>query len=254
MGQSTHFVAHVAVADKHELGVGIVAKDMRHGADQDVRSLLHDHAADEKNRGVERPDGIAAFDLAGIDRVIESSRVDAVVDDGGLVIGALVQPADLVLELVGHGDDAIGAVGAVPFVVLNAWRLSAEEAVAVASVLGRVHGQHRLAAAAILDPDKGVGSQPVVRVDDVEVAHMIFHGAILVDEGPAHVVDFIDEIARQHEVAAMVLDAVDAIVGGLLMAAAREDVDGMTATLKGRRQLRDVNADATHGDAVQRLP
>jgi len=75
-----------------------------------------------------------------------------------------------------------------------------------------------------------------------------------VDEGPAHVVDFFDEIGVQHEVAAMILNPVDALIGGLLRAAARENVDGMTAALQGRRQFGDVDSDATHGDAVQRLP
>ena len=91
----------MAVAGKDELGVRIKTQDARHGPDQDVGPLLHHHPADKKDRRVERPNGIAAFDFAGIDRVIEGAGVDAVVDHGGLVIGTLVEPADLVFELVG---------------------------------------------------------------------------------------------------------------------------------------------------------
>ena len=254
MGHAAHLVAHVAVADEDEFGVGIIAQDVRHGADEDVRPLLHDHAADEQNGRIERADGVAAFDLAGIDGVIEGAGIDAVVDDVGLVVGALVQPADLVLELVGHGDDSIGAVGAVAFVVLNARRLTAEEAIAVAAILGRVHGQHGPSAAALLDPDQGVGGQPVVGVDDVEAAHMVLHGEELVDERPAHVVDFVDEIRVQREVAAMVVNAVDAVVVRLLMAAAGEHMDFMAPAIESRRQFRDVDANSTHGDAVQCFP
>ena len=52
----------------------------------------------------------------------------------------------------------------------------------------------------------------------------------------------------------MIMHAIDPVVAGLLMAAARENMNLMPATIEGRCQLRDVNADAADGDAVQRLP
>ncbi len=91
-------------------------------------------------------------------------------------------------------------------------------------------------------------------VNDVEAADVVLDREELVDEGPAHVVDFIDEIGVEHEVAAVIVNAVDAVVVRLLRAAAGEHVDFVTATVESGGQLRDVDADAAHGDAVQRLP
>jgi hypothetical protein len=83
---------------------------------------------------------------------------------------------------------------------------------------------------------------------------VIFHGEKLVDEGPAHVVDFIYKIGAQSEIAAVIMHAVNAIVARLLMAAAREYVDLMPAAVQRCRQFRDVNTDSSHGNAVQCLP
>jgi len=117
-----------------------------------------------------------------------------------------------------------------------------------------VHGQNGFATAAFLDPDEGVGSQPIVGVDEIKAADVIFHGAELVNEGAAHIVDFIDEIRVQREIAEVVMHAVNAMVVRLLIAAAGKNVDFMATPIESGRQLRDVDADSTHGDAVQRLP
>src|SRR6185437_8353854 len=250
MGDGADIIAHVAIADEDEFGVGIITKNRRHGADENVRPFLHHHAADEQNGRIERPNGVATFDLAGIDRVIEGAGVDAVVDDFGFVVGALVEPADLALELIGYGDDAIGAVGAVALVFLNAVRLPSEELVAVATVFGRVHGQDALAPASFLDPHERVGGQPIVSMHDVKGADVIFHGEELVDEGPAHIVDFIDEIGMQREVAAVIVNAVETVVVRLLMAATGKHMNFMLAAIESGREFRDVDADAAHGDTV----
>jgi hypothetical protein len=93
-----------------------------------------------------------------------------------------------------------------------------------------------------------------VSVNDVESADAVFDGEEFVDEGAAHVVDFVHEIGRQYEVAAMIMHTVNTIITRLLMTAARENMDFMPATIQGRRQLRDVDADSTYGNAVQCLP
>ena len=133
-------------------------------------------------------------------------------------------------------------------------RLAAEEAIAVAAVLGRVHGQDGLAAAALLDPDHGVGGQPIVGVDEVEAADVVLDGEEVVDERPAHVVDFVHEIGVTAESAAVVVDAVDAVVVALPMAEARENMDFMPAAMQGGGQLGDVNAHAADRDGMQRFP
>ena len=170
------------------------------------------------------------------------------------MVGHLVQPLDLVLELVGNRHHAIDAEGAMPFMVLDAVRLAAEEAVAVTAILGRVHGQHRLAAPAFLDPDDGVGRQPIMGMDHVEAADGVFHAVALVDEGPAHVVDLVHEVRRQRKAAAMVMDVVNAIIRRLPMSNASKDMDVVVPPLQGRRQLGHVSPNAAHGDGVQRFP
>jgi len=54
----------------------------------------------------------------------------------------------------------------------------------------------------------------------------------------------------QSEWAAMVVDAVDIVVMGLLVPLASEDVDLVPAALKGGGQLGDMDTDAADGDGV----
>src|SRR5579875_1936937 len=231
MGQSAHLIPHVAVAGKDKFGMRIKTEHIRHGPDQNVRSLLYHHAADEKDSRIERADGIAALDFTGINGVIEGACVDAIVDNGSLVVGALIKPSDLVLELVGHRDDPIGTIGAMPFVVVNARREAAEKAVAVATIFRRVHGQHAFSTSAFLDPDQSVGSQPIVGVDDIKSADVIFHSEKLVDKRAAHVVDFVHKIGIQGEIAAVIMHAINTVVACLVLAATSEDMDFMATAV-----------------------
>ena len=139
-------------------------------------------------------------------------------------------------------------------VVLDAVRLTAEELIAVAAVLRRVHGQNALASTAFLDPDEGVGGQPIVGVNEVETADVVLHGENSWTKARHMLLTSSTKFECSAKVAAMIMHAVDAVVVRLLVAEAREHMDFMAAPIESGRQLRDVDPDSTHGDAVQRLP
>jgi hypothetical protein len=89
---------------------------------------------------------------------------------------------------------------------------------------------------------------------DVKTANTILHGIKRVDEGPAHVVHFIHKIRVERERAAMVVDAVDAIIEALLGTLASKDMNFVLPALKRGGQFGDVNAHAAHGDGMKRFP
>jgi hypothetical protein len=93
-----------------------------------------------------------------------------------------------------------------------------------------------------------------MRVDDLELADVILHAVKVVDERPAHVVDFIHEVGIEREWAAMIVDAVNAVVMRLAVTLASEYVYLMRPTLQGRRQLGYVDAYTAHGDGMKRFP
>jgi hypothetical protein len=72
----------------------------------------------------------------------------------------------------------------------------------------------------------------------------------MVNEGPAHIVDFFDEVGVQVEWTTMVVDAVDPRVVGLAMSHAREYVHFMVFPFKGSGKFCDVNADPANGDGM----
>lgn len=192
--------------------------------------------------------------MALIHAVVEDLRVDAVVDHPALVVRHLVKRLDLFLEQIADRDNPIDTVGAVALVIGDARGLSGIMPVAVAAILGRVHGQHGAMPSAFLDPDDGVGGEPVVRMDDVESADAVFHLEEVMHERAAHVVDFIDKAGIQRERAAVVVNPLDTFVGRLIVPLTREHVNVMSTAPQAGRQLGDVHADAADGDGVERFP
>src|SRR5262249_26815373 len=108
--------------------------------------------------------------------------------------------------------------------------------------------------AALLDPDGGVGGEPVVGVDDVEGAGEVLDAVGGGDEGAAHGVDLVHEGGTEVEVAALVRDAVKHVGADLALALEGEDVDVVAAALQGGAEFSDVDADAADHDGVKRLP
>src|SRR5258708_40310416 len=91
-------------------------------------------------------------------------------------------------------------------------------------------------------------------MDDVEAADLILDAIEIMNKRPAHVVDFVDEIGRQLERAAVIMHSVDALVIRLVMAFARKNMNLMLAARQSGSQFRDMDAHAAHGDGMQGFP
>jgi hypothetical protein len=86
------------------------------------------------------------------------------------------------------------------------------------------------------------------------MAHVILGLEEVMNEGPAHVVDFLNKVRVQVEGATVIMDSINPLVPSLSRPHASEDVDLMPFPLKGGRQLRDLNPHTSNDDGVQRLP
>jgi hypothetical protein len=116
-------------------------------------------------------------------------------------------------------------------------------------------GEDSFPCPALLDPDHGVGREPVVSMNHIKMmAHVILGLEEVMDKGPAHVVDFLDKVRVQVEGTAMVMDSINPLVPTLSLTHAGENVDLMPFSLQGSSQLGDVNPHTSNGDGVQRLP
>src|SRR5208282_2397017 len=94
-----------------------------------------------------------SLDRPRVDPAVIALHRDAVIDGPALPIGQVVHPHQLPLQGVADGDDALGTVGAVPFVVTNPRRGAAMELVAATPVFSGVHRQHRpVVGATLFDP------------------------------------------------------------------------------------------------------
>ena len=74
------------------------------------------------------------------------------------------------------------------------------------------------------------------------------------DEGPAHVVDFVHEIRIQVEWTAMVMDSIDPLVVRLTPPHSGEDVDFVTPSFQRGSQLGHVHTHAADTNRMQGLP
>src|SRR5262249_35079008 len=96
--------------------------------------------------------------------------------------------------------------------------------------------------------------EPVMGVDDVEVTNVVFGLKYMVDERPAHVVDFVYKVRVQVKRAAVIVDAVDARIVALAVAHACEHMHFVAFPLQRGGQLRNVHSYAAYCNRMQRLP
>jgi hypothetical protein len=72
-----------------------------------------------------------------------------------------------------------------------------------------VDGKDSTPPTSLLDPDHGIGRQPVVGVNNIEGANDPFCLEQMMDEGAAHAVDFIHKIRVQIERTPVIPDSVN---------------------------------------------
>ena len=80
------------------------------------------------------------------------------------------------------------------FLIANTRRLSWPEMIAAAAVFRGMNGENASAMASLLGPDQSIPGKPVMRVNDIEGADVVFALKEMMDEGPAHIVHFIHKI------------------------------------------------------------
>ena len=230
-------------------------QDAWNGLDQQIRSFLTHHAPREQHHRIHGTDAIPGLDLGRIDPAVVVVDIDSVVGHRDLPVRDVVHPHHLVLERGRHRNHAVRPIRSSPFLEAHAGRLPAPKVVSAAAVLGRVDGEHSLPAALLLDPDHGVGSQPIVRVHHVKRdAHVVLGPEYVADKRAAHLVHFVHEASVQRKRTAVIVHSVDPLVLPLTLAHAGVNVYFVALPLQGRRQLGDVDAHAPYGDRVEGLP
>src|SRR5262249_17439235 len=102
--------------------------------------------------------------------------------------------------------------------------------------------------------DQSIAGKPVVRVNDIEGADVVLTLEYMMDEGTAHVVDFIHEIWMQIERTAMVMDAINPLVMPLSRAHSGEDMNFMTLSVQRGGQFGHMHTHAADTNRMQRFP
>ena len=171
----------------------------------------------EQHGGIERTNVILPLDRTRIKEAVELMNRHAVVDGPALPIRQIVEPHQFSLERVAHGNHAVGAIGAVSFVIADAFRRPEPKRIPGTPVFGGMHREHgAMIAASLLDPHHRVGRKPVVSVHHVKMADVVLGLKEVPDERTAHFLDFLLENASQTEGTVMIPDAVDLLRAGLL--------------------------------------
>ena len=124
----------------------------------------------------------------------------------------------------------------------------------VASVLGGMDSEYALPAATHLDPDHGISGEPVMGVDHIKRAYVVFGLKYMVNERTAHVIDFGHEVAVQMKRAAMIVNAVNPFIPLLALPHACKHMNIVSFPLQGGRQLCDMDRHTAYGNGMESFP
>jgi len=191
---------HMTVSGENDLSVRIMTEEAGNGFEEEIGALLHGEPTSEEDGRIEWPDGVSTSDDDRVDPAVEFVNGYAVVDHPAFPIRQIIHPHQLALECATNCDNAVGAIGAVTFVVANAGARTAPEIVSAAAIFGGMHGQHvAMIGPTLFYPGHRIGGEPVVRVDDIEMTVTIFFLKEMPDVGTAHLLNFIDETCVEIE-------------------------------------------------------
>ena len=261
-----------AGAGDQEAGARRLLDHPRHRLERQLEALLVDEAADQQDELL-----VGGGELATAGAAAPSGSCGCR-SSGSIPLGITVDPllldaedvGDLLAHVVGAGDHPLGAVGDPALDPVDVGLRVLVDPALVAAVLGGVDRRHQRRVEALGEVVAGVGDQPVVAVDEVEVV-----AVAELDPGGEHVrvhpLDPGDELAQVGRPLRLA-DAVDGdaaavLLGGRLLAAAGQDVDldvlldqplgelahvAGEAALDQRRVLPGEDQDARHRSGLGR--
>ena len=128
--------------------------------------------------------------------------------------------------------------------------MSAGKVVAAPAVFGGMHSKNRFAVRRIFQPNHRVGRQPVVRVNDIEAAHLVLRLQKTVHERAAHIHDIVLKMLLIVINAPVVTNTVDPLQRRLILAHAGKDMHLMAFAGQRRGQIRNVNRDTAYSNTV----
>ncbi|MEI2773107.1 MAG: hypothetical protein V9G98_21010 [Candidatus Competibacter sp.] len=239
------------ITGNDEVGFWVGGQHHRHSLDQDVHPFLHRHSTRREDDRCQRRDAVATLDLGGINETIESMIVDTVGDHMDLLGRNSINPVQFVGEKVADRNYQIGVVTASRLGVADPAGEPVKKDIAITTVLRGVHGQHTGRAEAVHRILHGVGGEPVVGMDDLELAD---HGSYFVktmSHGFAHVIHALDIVFAQAMIDPVIVNPVDAVIVILTLLASGDDMQVVSSPLQAGGQFGDMDTEATRGDRVE---
>jgi hypothetical protein len=108
-----------------------------------------------------------------------------------------------------------------------------------------VDSQNAIVSSPLLDPNHSIGQKPVMGMDQIETANKVFDFKNAVNEGTTHVVDIVHKVIEGQVCAAMIVDAIYAIVTSLARHSPRENVYLVAFSYKSRSQFCHMDSNTT---------
>mmetsp|Transcript_44546 Transcript_44546/g.73221 ORF Transcript_44546/g.73221 Transcript_44546/m.73221 type:complete len:330 (-) Transcript_44546:2529-3518(-) len=248
---------HVSVSHNDKFRISSCLEDHRHSLQEEIGAFLYRQTSHEEKHGIHDVEALVAL---GVSSPLifpfhfgDGISMNAIVDHFDLGTMHLVVRAHLFFQDTRHGNDPLGGVAGMSFNLTDPGALTTVLDIATSSGLCGVHGKDH----SFVHVGKLIHSrshQPVVAVNHIKATYSALHVQEVPDEGAAHILNFLNEIAVSTEVHLVVNDAHDLVLPSPCLGGACEDMNRMTNLVKGAGQLCDVRGHTARRDGVEGLP